>query len=475
LTEKTRKAEVLVIGAGPGGYTAAIRLGQYGLNPLVVEQENVGGVCLNWGCIPTKTLYSTTEPLSRLESWQKKGIEVSRIDVNRGKMVDHKDRVVKKLTGGVEKLIEAGGGEIIKGKAWINSRSEVVVRRTNEKKVHIEPETVILATGSSPIELPGFPYEKEAVWNSRDAVKLSEVPDKLVILGAGVIGLEMGTIYCRLGSEVKILEMADSLLSGMNLDRRFESLLSRELKKSGLEIHTGTRAGELIEKSGRYVVTGETGSGTQEFEADRVLSAVGRSPVSSPVAAKLDLEVDNSGFIEIDEGCRTSRDGVYAVGDVAGPPLLAHKAARQGLIAAAEVAGKASSDYKTVPAAVFTDPEYAEVGLSLKEAEAKGYDAVTGRFPFRASGKALAMGEVEGMVQLVVDRDSDRLLGGAILGYHASDMIGEVGLALEMGLTAEDVARTVHTHPTLSEAIMEAAENVHGRAIHTGNRQRKSR
>jgi len=467
---ENKNPDVLVIGAGPGGYTAAIRLGQYGLEPLVVEEENVGGVCLNWGCIPSKTLYSITEPLSKIKSWEEKGVAFSDYDLDRDLMASHKDKVVDKLTGGVEKLIKANGGEVIEGRAEMTSRAAAMVKKANGEEIVVEADSVIIATGSSPIELPGFPFDNEAVWSSRDAVLLSEIPDKLLILGAGVIGLEMATIYRRLGTEIEILEMADSVLPGMNLNRRFSSLLSRELKRSGVEIHTGTKAVELKEGPEGYVVVGEQDDESKEFYADRVLSAVGRSPVSDSAMGKLELNKDDSGFIEIDERCKTSEEEIYVIGDVAGQPLLAHKAARQGLIATAEIAGKETSGYKAVPAAVFTDPEYAEVGLSLEEAKSKGYEPASGRFPFRASGKALAMDETEGMVQLVVDKSTDKLLGGAILGPHASDLIGEIGLAVEMEISAKELAETIHTHPTLSEAIMEAAENVHGKAIHTGNR-----
>lgn len=470
MTAENDNQDVLVIGAGPGGYAAAIRLGQFGFEPLVVEEENVGGVCLNWGCIPTKALYSSTEPLGRLETWRERGIVFSGYDLDREKMIENQSKIVDKLTGGVEKLIEANGGKVIEGRATLNSRYEVEVKKANGEEISIEPDNVIIATGSSPIELPGFPFENRVVWNSRDAIKIPEIPKKLVILGAGVIGLEMATIYNRLGTEVEILEMADSVLPGMNIDRRLSSMLIRELKKSGINLHTETKALELKEDSGGHVVVGEEDEDLKEFPADRVLSAVGRSPNSPSATSGLELGLDDGGYVEIDELCTTGEEGIYAIGDVAGPPLLAHKASMQGLIAAADIAGEETSQYRVVPAAVFTDPEYAEVGLSREEARKNGYEPVIGKFPFRASGKALAMGAEKGMVHLVADEGSDKLLGGAILGPHASDLIAEIALAVEMKLTAKELAETIHTHPTLSEAVMEAAENIHGQAIHTGNR-----
>jgi dihydrolipoamide dehydrogenase len=405
-----------------------------------------------------------------MESWSDKGINFSGYDIDRDEMVGHQKKVVDKLTAGVEKLIKANGGKVIRGRATLNSGTEVEVEAKSGEETVLETDNVIIATGSRPVELPGFPFENEAVWNSRDALDLPEIPEKLVILGAGVVGLEMGTIYSRLGAEVEVLEMADSILPGMDLERRFSSMLGRELKRSGIEIHTGTKAIELSEGPDEYAVIAEVEGEKSEFSADRVLSAVGRSPVLPPAGDGFELEVDENGYLNTGDRCKTSEAGVYAIGDVVGPPLLAHKAARQGLIAAAEIAGVDVSLYKAVPAAVFTDPEYAEVGLSPAEAKSKGHDPITGKFPFRASGKALAMDETEGLVQIVVDGGSDKVLGGAILGPHASDLIGEIGLAVEVGLMASQLAETIHTHPTLSEAVMEAAENAHGLAIHTGNR-----
>jgi len=459
----------IVIGAGPGGYTAAIRLGQYGLDPVVVEKENVGGVCLNWGCIPTKTLYSSTEPLAKKDSWNKRGLGVKGYDIDLEKMVSHKEEVVDKLTGGVEKLIDSSGGEIIKGQASLSPGPSVRIERDSGEETTVEPQNVILATGSSPIELPGFSFDNKNIWNSRDAVQLPEVPEKLVILGAGVIGLEMGTIYSRLGSDVEIVEMKDSILPGMNMDRRFSSFLKRALKKLGITVHLETRAVEFREASGGNVVIGEEGGEEQEFPADKVLSAVGRKPSMVGLDEDLNLSTDEAGYVETDQICRTNMEGVYAIGDVAGLPLLAHKASHEGLIAAADIAGEEASRFENVPAAVFTDPEYAEVGLSREGARERGYEPLVGRFPFRASGKALAMDETEGMVQLVADAKTDKLLGGAILGPGASDLISEVALAVELEITATRLGEVVHPHPTLSEAVMEAAESLHDRAIHTGN------
>lgn len=470
LSSNDEKGEVVIVGAGPGGYTAAIRLGQYGFHPVVVEKEEIGGVCLNWGCIPTKTLYSTTEPLGRLESWKTRGIELGDPSFDLGKITGYQEQVVDTLTTGVEKLIESNGGEVIRGMGELIPGPGVRVEKNSGDEVEFQPDNVIVATGSAPVELPGFSFENEHIWSSREAVKPREIPERFLILGAGVIGLEMATVYNRLGSKVEVLEMEGSILPGMNLDRRFESFLDRELKKDGIKVHTKTKALEFREKQGGNVVAGERDGEVKEYPVDKVLVAVGRSPTPNMVMGDLDIETDDGGYLSIDKSCQTKNEGVYAIGDVAGPPLLAHKASRQGLIAAAAIAGEEIGDYNHVPSVVFSDPEYAEVGLSKVEARDNGFSPVIGRFPFRASGKAMAMDAKEGMVQLVVDKVSDRVLGGEILGPNASDLIAEVGLAVERGLRASEIAETVHAHPTLSEAVMEAAENVDGKAIHTSNR-----
>ncbi len=470
MSKISHSPEVLIIGAGPGGYTAAIRLGQLGLEPVVVDKENVGGVCLNWGCIPTKTAYSTTEPLSKLDSWKKRGIDFAEPSVSLDDLTDHQKKVVDRLTGGVAKLIDGNGGEFVSGNCEILAGPEVRVTKEGGEELRLEPENLIIASGSYPIELPGFPFEEEDIWTSREAVFPTTVPDRLVILGAGVIGLEMGTVYSRLGSEVTILEMKDSILPTSDLDRRISSYLNRALKKEGITVSTETKAVEYKRDDGQGIVLGEQNGEQVSFPADKVLVAVGRKPRTDFIGGDVRLDLDDRGYIVTGKNCETDLSGVYAIGDVAGDPLLAHKASHEGLLAAGSIVGEELEGFTAIPAAVFTDPEYADVGLSEEEAKAEGFEPIVGRFPLRASGKALAMDETEGAVVLVADKNSDRLLGGAILGPNASDMIGEIGLAIESKLTVTQIGNAVHPHPTLSEAIMEAAENVHKRAIHTGNR-----
>lgn len=469
LDKVDKNPNVAIVGAGPGGYTAAIRLGQLGMNPVVIEQEKVGGVCLNWGCIPTKTIYSTTEPLAKLSSWKNRGIEFNPPQISLSDITSHQSKVANKLTDGVEKLIKSNKGTILYGKAEVTTGPKVIVKKDGEEVI-LEPDTLIIASGSVPIELPGFPFSQAGIWDSKTAVMPPEIPDRLVILGAGVIGLEMGTIYNRLGSKINIIEMQDSILPTLNLDRRIASYLNRSLEKSGIDIYTETRAKELRTVRDNKMVIGEKGGEEVSLPADRVLVAVGRRPHLDFFDDELGLEYDDDGFLETDESCLTNIEEVYAIGDIAGGPLLAHKASREALIASAQIAGQKVSNYKVVPSAVFTDPEYARVGMSESQARQNDYEPLIGRFPLRASGKAAAMDETTGTIKLVADKDTDRLLGGSILAPHASDMISELALAIEAGLTVTQIAETIHPHPTLSEAIMEAAENTHGGAIHTSNR-----
>jgi len=374
------------------------------------------------------------------------------------------------LTGGVEKLINSNGGEVITGSAYLSPGPTLTVKRNEDDDLTMKPKRVIIASGSKPIELPGFPFSRDEIWNSKDAVIPPEIPDRLVILGAGVIGLEMGTIYSRLGTDIKVVEMQDSILPGLKLERRMASYMNRSLKKTGLDIKTETKA-KSWESDGKHnLVLAERDGEEVKLFGDRVLVAVGRSPQTDFIDDDLQIEYDGSGFIVTDERCRTNLSGIYAIGDVAGEPQLAHKASREAVIAAGDISGETVSNYRVVPAAVFTDPEYAQVGLSTEEAREKGFKPALGRFPLRASGKALSMDKTDGAITIVVDEESDRILGGSILSPHASDMISEIALAIEANLTATEVAETIHPHPTLSEAIMEAAENVHGRAITTSNR-----
>ena len=477
--------DVLVIGAGPGGYVAAIRAGQLGLDVTLVDKEHWGGVCLNHGCIPSKALITATDVADTAANAEEMGIHADpEIDV--GGMVEWKDGVVDQLTGGVEKLCKANGVDLMEGRAeFANENSARIVHGGEGQGAEtVEFEHAIVATGSRPIEIPGFAFDDEPVLDSRQALALDEAPDELVVVGAGYIGMELSTVFAKAGSDVTVVEMLDGILPG------YEDDLARPVKKRaeelGIDFHFGLTAREWYEHDGGIrVVTepadtgteadaeaAEADGGVQEFDADKVLVAVGRQPVTDTLNLEAaGLEPNESGFLETDDRARTDQEHIFAIGDVAGEPMLAHKASYEGQVAAEVIAGEPSAlDYQAVPAAVFTDPEIGTVGMTESEAEEAGFEPVVGQFPFRASGRALTTGHSEGFVRVVADGPSGFVLGGQIVGPEASELIAELGLAIEMGATLEDVAATIHTHPTLSEAVMEACENALGHAIHTLNR-----
>ncbi|NHN45997.1 dihydrolipoyl dehydrogenase [Halostella sp. JP-L12] len=473
--------DVLVIGAGPGGYVAAIRAGQLDLDVTLVEKDAYGGTCLNYGCIPSKAMITAADVAHEAGNAEEMGIHADPA-VDLSAMVDWKDGVVDQLTGGVEKLNKANGVNLIEGRAEFADENSVRVAHGGEGQGSetIEFEHAIIATGSTPIEIPGFSFDDEPVLDSRQALALDELPERMVVVGAGYIGMELSTVFAKLGTEVTVVEMLDSALPG------YESDLARPVKKRaeelGIDFHFGQTATGWEETDDGIRVSTEAveeeaaaeadGGATAEFDADKVMVAVGRRPVTDTLNLEAaGVETNDDGFIETDDRARTNKSHVYAVGDVAGEPMLAHKGSKEGQVAAEVIAGEpAALDYQAVPAAVFTDPEIATVGLTEEEAEEEGFDPAVGEFPFRASGRALTTGDSEGFVRVVADEGSGFLLGAQIVGPEASELIAELGLAIEMGATLEDVAATIHTHPTLAEAVMEACENALGHAIHTLNR-----
>jgi dihydrolipoamide dehydrogenase len=478
--------DLLVIGAGPGGYVAAIRAGQLDMDVTLVDKEAWGGVCLNHGCIPSKALITATGLAEEAGSAEEMGVDADpSVDMER--MVDWKDGVVDQLTGGVEKLCKANGVELMEGRAEFAGEDSVRIVHGGEGQGSetVEFEDAIVATGSRPIEIPGFEFDDEPVLDSRQALALEAVPDELVVVGAGYIGMELATVFAKAGADVTVVEMLEGILPG------FEDDLARPVKdradELGIDFHFEQTAREWYEHEGHVrVVTepadvgeadgeaaeAEADGGVQEFDADRVLVAVGRQPVTDTLNLEAaGLETDDRGFLQTDERARTDVDGIFAIGDVAGEPMLAHKASAEGQVAAEVAAGEpAALDHQAVPAAVFTDPEIGTVGMTEAEADDAGFQPTVGQFPFNASGRALTTGHADGFVRIVADEESGFVLGGQVVGPEASELVAELGLAVEMGATLEDVAATVHTHPTLSEAVMEAAEHAMGKAVHTLNR-----
>jgi len=457
--------DVTVIGAGPGGYVCAIRAAQLGFKVALIEEGTVGGVCLNWGCVPTKALYSATRLVARAQQAGAMGIEFSSPQINLSQLAAWKQGIVSRLVGGIETLLKSNGVTLIEGKGRLDSAQRVVLSTGDT----IEAERIVLATGSSPMEIPGFGFSDPSVWSSDDALTLAEIPDRLLVVGGGVIGLELATIYNRLGSEVTVIEMMPEILPGIDLDRRSLTLVKRALSAQKIALHVNTAASSIDGSGGGVVVKT---SGERAFEADRVLVAVGRHPHPEGIGLEtVGIEPDGCGFIPVDRDLQTTAGGVYAIGDLIGGLMLAHKASAEGVKLAASFAGEQIPlGYDTIPQAIFTDPEVACVGFSEKRAKETGYEVVTGRFPYAALGKAQGMGETEGFFQVVADAKSGRLLGAQIVGAEASDLISEAAIAVQNGLSLDAIADVIHPHPTLPEGLKEAAENALGRGIHTATR-----
>jgi dihydrolipoamide dehydrogenase len=466
--------DAIVIGGGPAGYTAAIRLGQLGVRALVVEKENVGGVCLNWGCIPSKALISAAGMMEKMRHADVMGIRVAAPEIDFAATQQWKAGIVQRLTGSVATLIRANGGDIANGSARLTGPNTVEITAPDGSTRRVTAgKAVVIATGARVATLPGFEPDGERILTAREAVDLTEVPRSLAIIGGGVIGMELGMMYQRLGTRVTVIEVAEQLLPGMDPD--LVRVVERRFKARGGEVLTGARALGWQPREGGVAVTVQHAGAEKTVEAEKVLVSVGFRPNTAGLGlAEAGVRLDGRGHVAVDRQYRTSLPGVYAIGDVTGGPYLAHKAFKEAEIAAEVIAGKqVGRDWYALPAAIFTDPEIAVVGMTEAEARAAGHAVKVGRFPFTASGRALALGETDGLVKVVAD--DERLLGVGIVGAEASELIGEAALALEMVAAVEDVGLTIHPHPTLSEGVMEAFKHAMGEAIHIANRKPKPR
>jgi dihydrolipoamide dehydrogenase len=466
--------DAVVIGAGPGGYVAAIRLAQLGKKTALVEKESLGGVCLHWGCIPSKALISAANLVEDVRGAAERGVLVDAPRIDVAKLRAYKDAVVKKLVGGVGQLEKGNGVEVIKGTAKFVGPGAIEVT-SPAGTTRVEAGAFIVATGARPIEIPGFAFDGKDVWSAREAVDLPEVPRRLVVVGGGVIGLELGTVYAKLGAKVTFLEALPSILAG--IDPEAVRLVQKGLRQREATVHVSAKAKGWERKGQGLVVKAEVDGKPLEVECDRILVAVGMRPNSEALGlAEVGVRISSRGFVEVDGQYRTSVPSIFAIGDLTGPPLLAHKASKEGEIAAEVIGGhKSVRDWVAMPGAIFTDPEVSAVGLSEDQARAAGYEPITGKFAFAALGRAIAMDHTEGFVKVVGDKASKLLLGVTICGPEASDLIAEAALALEMGAYLEDVALTVHAHPTLPEAFMEACKAALGEAIHAINRPERPR
>jgi dihydrolipoamide dehydrogenase len=459
------ETETLVIGAGPGGYVAAIRAAQLGQKVTIVEKGNLGGVCLNVGCIPSKALIAAGHRYETAKHSEEMGIKAENVTVDFSKVQAWKASVVKKLTSGVEGLLKGNKVEIVKGEAYFVDANTVRVMNENSAQTY-KFKNAIIATGSRPIELPGFKYSKRVI-DSTGALNLPEIPKKMVVIGGGYIGTELGTAYANFGTEVVILEAADEILSGF--EKQMSALVKRNLKKKGnVEIYTKAFAKGVEVREDGVTVTFEVKGETKTVDADYVLVTVGRRPNTDELGLEqVGIEMTEKGLIKIDKQCRTNVPNIYAIGDIVEGPPLAHKASYEGKIAAEAISGHPSEiDYYAIPAVVFSEPELATVGYTEAQAKEEGIEIVAAKFPFAANGRALSLNETDGFVKLITRKEDGLVIGAQIAGANASDMIAELGLAIEAGLTAEDIALTIHAHPTLGEIAMEAAEVALGTPIH---------
>jgi dihydrolipoamide dehydrogenase len=456
---------VVVLGAGPAGYVCAIRLAQLGQRVTVVEKSYLGGTCLNVGCIPSKALIAAGALVDRIAHAGEMGITTKGVDLDVAKLVAWKAGIVAKLTGGVGGLLRNHKVDVLMGTGSIVDRNTVAVQ-TKDGAQALRCDDIVIATGSVPIAIPGFAFDERDVWSSTGALQPRRIPKHLVVIGGGYIGLELGMMYRKLGSDVTVLEATAGALPGQ--DRDCVKVIERSMKKMGMQLLVETFAQGYERKSDGLHVRIKTKKGEETVACDQIASMVGRKPYSAGLGLdKIGLEPDAKGFLAVDTRMRTSVPNVYAIGDIAGQPMLAHKGSREGLVAAAVIAGqKDEYDARCVPAVIFTAPEMASVGAQESELKAKGIAFKSGSFPFAASGRAMSLMETEGFVKVLAHAQTDEVLGVHMVGPEVTELIAEAALAIEMGATSEDLARTIHAHPTLPEAVMEAAEAVHGMAVH---------
>jgi dihydrolipoamide dehydrogenase len=466
------KFDVVIIGSGPGGYIAAIRAGQLGLKTAIVEKDKeLGGTCLNIGCIPSKALLTSSDHfVFAQKEAQKHGIIIDNVHVDLTKMLQRKDKVVKTLTGGVRALMKTNKVTTFEGLGTIPAPGKVSVQTSNGGKQEIETKNIVIATGSVPVELPFAKFDGKTIVSSTEALCFTEPPPKLLVIGAGAIGLELGSVWSRLGSKVTVLEFLPRIAVGFDLE--LSNQLQRALTAQGMTFHLESKVTAIKVDNGRATATATKGNEELKFEADKVLVSVGRRAFSDGLGVeKVGVALDEQKRIKIDNHFRTNVEGIYAIGDVVAGPMLAHKAEDEGIACVEIIAGKSGHvNYDVIPGIIYTNPELAGVGLTEEQAKEKGIDFRIGKFPFRANGRALANEDVEGMVKFVADAKTDRILGAHILQHAASELIAEAASVMEFGGSSEDLGRTCHSHPTLSEAVKEAALAVEKRALHIVNR-----
>ena len=465
----TEKFQTVVIGGGPGGYVCAIRLAQLGIKTACIESRgSLGGTCLNVGCIPSKSLLNLSEEFNKVKNLSNKGIEVGEVKLNLSKMMKSKDKAVTILTKGVEFLLKKNKVTYFKGTGSFKSKNEILIKDDKNKKILINADKVIIATGSVPVSLPGIEIDEKKIVSSTGALNLGRVPKKMIVVGGGYIGLEMGSVWSRLGAEVHVVEFLDHITPGM--DKEISNEFMKILKKQNINFHMQNKV-EKIEKtkSGAIVHTKDQNGNQNQFECDIVLISVGRKPNTSSLnLEKIGVELDDKKRVKTNKNFQTNIDNIYAIGDVIIGPMLAHKAEDEGIAVAENIAGQSGHvNYDTIPGVIYTTPEVASIGKTEEQLKNSNVKYKIGKFSFMANSRAKAIDDAEGFVKILADEKTDKVLGAHLIGPHAGELIAEIGIAMEFGASSEDIARTCHAHPTFSEAVKEAALSVDKRAIHS--------
>ena len=463
------KFQAVVIGGGPGGYVCAIRLAQLGLKTACVESRgSLGGTCLNIGCIPSKSLLNLSDEFHKVKHLSNKGIEIGDVKLNLSKMMKSKDKAVTVLTKGVEFLLKKNKVTYFKGTGSFKSKNEISIKDNQNKETIIETDKTIIATGSLPVSLPGIEFDEKIIVSSTGALKFEKVPKKMVVVGGGYIGLEMGSVWSRLGAEVHVVEFLDHITPGM--DKEISSEFMKILKKQGIIFHMQHKV-EKIKKnnSDAIISTTDKDGNKKDFDCDVVLISVGRKPNTNGLnLEKVNISLDNKNRIKVDKNFKTNLDNVFAIGDVIAGPMLAHKAEDEGVAVAENIAGQSGHvNYDTIPGVVYTTPEVASIGKTEEQLKELDIKYKIGKFSFMANSRAKAIDDAEGFVKILADEKTDKVLGAHLIGPHAGELIAEIGVAMEFGASSEDIARTCHAHPTFSEAVKEAALSVDKRAIHS--------
>ena len=464
----SEKFDVTVIGGGPGGYVCAIRLSQLGLKTACIEfRGSLGGTCLNVGCIPSKNLLNFSENFHKAKNFTNIGIEVGEVKLNLSKMMKNKDKAVADLTKGIEFLFKKNKVTYFKGKGSFKSSNEISILADNKETV-IQTDKTIISTGSEPVSIPGIDFDEEKILSSTGALSISKLPKKMIIVGGGYIGLEMGSVWSRLGTQVEVVEYLDHITPGM--DKEISKEFEKILKKQGIKFHLNTKV-EKINKNqnGVSISTLDKSNKKNIIEADVVLISVGRRPFTKYLnLEKIGVQTDKKGMVKVNKSFETNIKNIYAIGDVIDGPMLAHKAEEEGIAVAEIIAGQSGHvNYDVIPGVIYTSPEVAYVGKTEEQLKVNKTNYKVGKFPFLANSRAKAINEPEGFVKILADATTDKVLGVHIIGPHAGEMIAEMSVAMEFGASSEDIARTCHAHPTFSEAIKEAALSVDKRQIHS--------